>query len=58
MTKAPVYYALAQAQFNPVTAMAKYVDEIQDILRREGIPFLSRKKSRNCSSWGCWASAD
>lgn len=36
MTKAPVYYALAQAQFNPVAAMAKYVDEIQDILRREG----------------------
>ena len=34
MTKAPVYYALAQAQFNPVAAMAKYVDEIQDILRR------------------------
>jgi uncharacterized protein (TIGR04255 family) len=36
MTKSPVYYALAQAQFNPVAAMAKYVDEIQDILRRDG----------------------
>lgn len=36
MTNAPVYYALAQAQFNPVAAMAKYVHEIQDILRREG----------------------
>lgn len=36
MTKAPVYYALAQAQFNPVAAMAKYVDEVQDILRRAG----------------------
>lgn len=35
MSNAPVYYALAQAQFNPVAAMAKYVDEIQDVLRRE-----------------------
>lgn len=36
MSNAPVYYALAQAQFSPVAAMAKYVDEIQDLLRREG----------------------
>lgn len=36
MSNAPVYYALAQAQFNPVAAMAKYVDEVQDSLRREG----------------------
>lgn len=36
MSNAPVYYALAQAQFNPVAAMAKYVDEVQDRLRREG----------------------
>lgn len=36
MSNAPVYYALAQAQFSPVAAMAKYVDEVQDILRREG----------------------
>ncbi|MGK2913136.1 MAG: TIGR04255 family protein [Porticoccaceae bacterium] len=35
MSNAPVYYALAQAQFNPVAAMAKYVDEVQDRLRRE-----------------------
>lgn len=35
MSNAPVYYALAQAQFNPVAAMAKYVDQIQDRLRRE-----------------------
>lgn len=35
MSNAPVYYALAQAQFNPVPAMAKYVDQIQDRLRRE-----------------------
>ena len=36
MSNAPVYYALAQAQFNPVAAMAKYVDDVQDILRRRG----------------------
>lgn len=36
MSKAPVYYALAQAQFNPVAAMSKYIEQIQDSLRRDG----------------------
>jgi uncharacterized protein (TIGR04255 family) len=36
MLNAPVYYALAQARFNPVAAMAKYADEIQDRLRKSG----------------------
>lgn len=36
MSNAPVYYALAQAQFNPVAAMSKYIDDVQDELRREG----------------------
>ena len=36
MSNAPVYYALAQTHFNPIAAMAKYVDEVQDHLRREG----------------------
>jgi uncharacterized protein (TIGR04255 family) len=40
MSNAPVYYALAQANFNPVAAMAKYVDQIQDQLRREGYPLF------------------
>lgn len=40
MSNAPVYYALAQAHFNPVAAMAKYVDQIQDQLRREGYPLF------------------
>lgn len=35
MTDPPVYYALAQARFNPVPAMEKYVSEIQDRLRHE-----------------------
>jgi len=40
MSNAPVYYALAQAHFNPVAAMAKYVDQIQDRLRRDGYPLF------------------
>jgi uncharacterized protein (TIGR04255 family) len=40
MSNAPVYYALAQAHFNPVAAMVKYVDRIQDQLRREGYPLF------------------
>ncbi len=40
MSNAPVYYALAQAHFNPVAAMAQYVDQIQDRLRREGYPLF------------------
>ncbi len=36
MSNAPVYYALAQVQFNPVAAMAKYVDDVQDHLRQLG----------------------
>jgi uncharacterized protein (TIGR04255 family) len=40
MSNAPVYYALAQAHFNPIAAMAKYVDQIQDRLRREGYPLF------------------
>lgn len=40
MSNAPVYYALAQAHFNPIAAMVKYVDQIQDRLRREGYPLF------------------
>jgi uncharacterized protein (TIGR04255 family) len=36
MTQAPVYYALAQVRFNPVAAMSKYADSVQDLLRRDG----------------------
>lgn len=44
MSNAPVYYALAQAQFNPVAAMAKYVDQVQDRLRREGYPLFETQQ--------------
>jgi len=42
MSNAPVYYALAQAHFSPVAAMSKYVDRIQDSLRREGYPLFEQ----------------
>ena len=43
MSKAPVYYALAQAHFNPIALMEKYVGQIQDILRREGYPLFAQQ---------------
>jgi len=43
MSNAPVYYALAQAHFNPVAAMSKYVAQIQDRLRREGYPLFDEQ---------------
>lgn len=36
LKNAPVYYALAQAKFNPVAAMAKFSTEIQEVMRRAG----------------------
>ncbi len=37
LNKAPVYYALVQAHFNPIAAMAtKYIDGIQDEFRKAG----------------------
>lgn len=41
MSNAPLYYALVQAHFNPVAAMTKYIDQIQDRLRREGYPLFA-----------------
>ncbi|WP_434586080.1 TIGR04255 family protein [Klebsiella sp. R390] len=38
MTNAPVYYALIQVKFTPVTAMNRYVEDIQDALRLQGYP--------------------
>lgn len=44
LKNAPVYYALAQAQFNPVAAIAKYAAEIQDELRLAGYPLQERQE--------------
>jgi len=45
MNNAPVYYALAQAKFNPIAAMAKYIGDVQDILRQEGYTLFDPKHS-------------
>ena len=44
MSNAPVYYALAQARFNPIAAMSKYIEQIQDRLRQEGYPLFERQQ--------------
>lgn len=38
LSQAPVYFALVQARFNPITALDSYVPKIQDELRRQGYP--------------------
>jgi uncharacterized protein (TIGR04255 family) len=38
MSLAPVFYTLAQVQFNPITQMADYVSSLQERLRRSGFP--------------------
>ncbi len=44
MTKAPVYYVLAQAKFNPIAAMGdKYVNDIQDRLRQAGYTLFEQQ---------------
>ena len=45
MSNAPVYYALAKVQFNPITKMADFVSGIQDILRLKGYTRFERKRS-------------
>lgn len=45
MKNAPVYYALAQTQFNPIVAMEKYVGDIQDELRRKGYTRFERHEN-------------
>jgi len=38
MSLAPVFYTLAQVQFNPIAQMSDYVAKLQESLRREGFP--------------------
>jgi len=38
MTLAPVFYTLAQVQFNPIAQMSEYVSPLQEHLRRGGFP--------------------
>jgi uncharacterized protein (TIGR04255 family) len=43
LSNAPVYYALAQAQFNPIAAMDSYVPKIQDKLRLKGYTLFEQQ---------------
>ena len=45
LSNAPVYYALVQAHFNPIAAMADYADRIQDSLRRQGYPLFEKQQT-------------
>ena len=38
MTRAPVFFAIVQARFNPILALDSYAPQIQDQLRRHGFP--------------------
>lgn len=38
MSLAPVFYTLAQVQFNPIAQMSNYVAKLQEHLRRSGFP--------------------
>jgi uncharacterized protein (TIGR04255 family) len=38
MSLAPVFYTLAQVQFNPIAQMPEYVAKLQEHLRRNGFP--------------------
>jgi uncharacterized protein (TIGR04255 family) len=42
MSRAPVYYALAQVRFNAVAALDQYVGAVQDNLRKAGYPDFER----------------
>jgi uncharacterized protein (TIGR04255 family) len=45
MSLAPVFYTLAQVQFNPIAQMSDYVARLQERLRRSGFPdFLAENQ--------------
>lgn len=47
LKNAPVYYALSQAKFNPVAAMAKYSTDIQEAMRRAGYTIFETEDMQN-----------
>jgi uncharacterized protein (TIGR04255 family) len=44
MNLAPVFYTLAQVQFNPITQMSDYVSRLQEHLRRNGFPDFRKEE--------------
>lgn len=49
LASAPVYYALVQIRFEPVASMAKYVNELQDRLRKSGFPLYETEQTHALS---------
>lgn len=47
MSNAPVYYTIAQAQFNPIAAMANYINDVQDKFRHEGFTLFETQKIKH-----------
>ena len=47
LKNAPVYYALSQAKFNPVAAMAKFSTDIQEQMRRAGYTVFETEDMQN-----------
>lgn len=43
MSNPPLYYVLGQVQFNPITAVGRYIPDIQDALRKKGYPLFSQQ---------------
>jgi uncharacterized protein (TIGR04255 family) len=37
MTRAPVYFAIMQARFNPILALDSYAPQIQERFRKHGL---------------------
>jgi len=46
MMHAPVFYTLAQVNFNPILQMGEFVPKIQDRLRRDGFPDFRKEQLR------------
>lgn len=44
LSNPPVYYTIAQAQFNPIAAMANYVNELQNSFRLQGYTLFDQEK--------------
>lgn len=44
MSNAPVYFALAQIQFNPFALMERFVGDVQDSFRRKGYTLFESQK--------------
>src|SRR2546422_1026141 len=42
MTRAPVYFAIVQARFNPILALDSYVPQIQERFRKHGFPDVQK----------------